>query len=68
MRDTTPPSTLLDVLAAAPGSSIAIIVPVSGTRVTYDALRDQVSASASFIRDKRSWALKGFLRKARFLI
>jgi acyl-CoA synthetase (AMP-forming)/AMP-acid ligase II len=46
MRDTTPPSTLLDVLAAAPGSSIAIIVPESGTRVTYDALREQVSAMA----------------------
>src|ERR1043166_597877 len=46
MRDTNPPSTLLEVLAAAPGSSIAIIVPESGTRVTYDALREQVSAMA----------------------
>src|ERR1043166_3143579 len=46
MRDTNPPSTLLEVLAAAPGSSIAIIVPESGTRVTYDALRAQVSGMA----------------------
>src|SRR5262245_26983255 len=46
MEDTRSSGTLLDVLAVAPGGSIAVIVPESGTRVTYDALRAQVSAMA----------------------
>src|SRR5213594_1547953 len=40
------PGTLLDVVQAAPGESIAIIVPESGARVTYGALRAQVAAMA----------------------
>ena len=42
----TEPKTLLDALNAAPGKRTAIIVPETGTYVTYDALREQVSAMA----------------------
>jgi len=38
--------TLLDLLNKAPGSDIAVILPETGTRVTYDALRRQVAAAA----------------------
>src|SRR3989442_15196060 len=40
------PHTLLDVLQTAPGNSVAILVPESGARVTYDALRSQVLTMA----------------------
>lgn len=40
------PNTLLDVLAEAPGGRTAIIVADSGLRVSYDSLREQVSAMA----------------------
>ncbi|HYM09127.1 MAG TPA: acyl--CoA ligase [Bryobacterales bacterium] len=40
------PATLLDVLRAAPGSRTAVIVPEADIRVTYDSLRDQVTAMA----------------------
>src|SRR5881628_1497626 len=38
--------TLLDLLNAAPGGNIAIIIPESGARITYEALRRQVAAAA----------------------
>ncbi|PYT27087.1 MAG: AMP-dependent synthetase [Acidobacteria bacterium] len=39
-------STLMDVLNAAPGDKIALIVPESGARISYDSLRRQVTAMA----------------------
>ncbi len=41
-----PPTTLLDVLDATPGSRTAVIAAESGIRVTYDSLRAQVLAMA----------------------
>ena len=38
------PHTLLDVIQAAPGDQTAIIVPESGLRISYQQLRDQVTA------------------------
>jgi acyl-CoA synthetase (AMP-forming)/AMP-acid ligase II len=46
MTDPKFPGTLLDVLAVAPGDRIAIIVPESDIRVTYDSLRKQVADMA----------------------
>jgi acyl-CoA synthetase (AMP-forming)/AMP-acid ligase II len=46
MTETKSPGTLVDVLAAAPGSATAIIVPEADIRVSYGALRSQVSAMA----------------------
>jgi len=40
------PSTLLDILQTAPGGKTAILVPEAGLRITYDSLRQQVSAMA----------------------
>ena len=40
------PTTLLDVLQAAPGNRTAIVVPEAGVRISYDSLRQQVSAMA----------------------
>src|ERR1051326_4064412 len=40
------PSTLFDILQTAPGGKTAILVPEAGLRVTYDSLRQQVSAMA----------------------
>jgi acyl-CoA synthetase (AMP-forming)/AMP-acid ligase II len=44
------PRTLLEVLDAADGRRSAIILPDSGRRVTYDALRRQVRAMANALR------------------
>lgn len=38
--------TLLELLNKAPGANTAVIVPESGTRITYDSLRQQVTAAA----------------------
>ena len=46
-RDMT---TLLDVLAAAPGGRTALVLPETGARVTYDALRERVRAMAAGLR------------------
>ncbi len=46
MSDSTSPTTLLDLLNAAPGESMALIVPETGARVTYESLRRQVLAAA----------------------
>ncbi len=46
MTDPKFPTTLLDVLAAAPGGRTAIIVPESDIRVSYDSLRKQVADMA----------------------
>jgi acyl-CoA synthetase (AMP-forming)/AMP-acid ligase II len=40
------PSTLLELIQAAPGESTAIVLPESGVRITYRQLRDQVTAMA----------------------
>jgi oxalate---CoA ligase len=40
------PSTLLELLRAAPASSLALILPETGTRMTYSELRQQVGALA----------------------
>ena len=42
MTQPKPPSTLLDVLASAPGGRTAIIAPETGASVSYDSLRAQV--------------------------
>src|SRR5262245_27759381 len=39
-------NTLLDVIEVAPGGATALILPESGTRVTYDSLREQVMTMA----------------------
>src|SRR5579885_3121364 len=39
-------NTLLDVISAAPAANTALIVPESGLRISYGALREQVSAAA----------------------
>ncbi len=39
--------TLLDLLREAPGAATAIIIPETGLRVTYESLREQVSAVAN---------------------
>jgi acyl-CoA synthetase (AMP-forming)/AMP-acid ligase II len=39
-------NTLLDVIEVAPGGATALILPESGARVTYDSLREQVTAMA----------------------
>src|SRR5215469_1727500 len=46
MTDTPNPGTLLEVLSTAPGDRIAILVPESDIRITYDSLRSQVAALA----------------------
>ena len=40
------PSTLLELIQAAPAESTAIILPETGIRITYQQLRDQVTAMA----------------------
>ena len=40
------PSTLLELIQAAPAESTAIIIPETGIRITYQQLRDQVTAMA----------------------
>jgi acyl-CoA synthetase (AMP-forming)/AMP-acid ligase II len=40
------PSTLLELIQAAPAGNTAIILPESGLRITYQQLRDQVTAMA----------------------
>ena len=39
-------ATLLELLNAAPGANVAVIVPETGARITYDSLRRQVMAAA----------------------
>jgi len=46
MTDSPSPATLLDLLRAAPGSKVAIVLPETGARITYDSLRREVSAGA----------------------
>ena len=46
MSEITSPSTLLEVLSAAPGGRTAIVVPEANIRVSYKALRSQVAAMA----------------------
>jgi acyl-CoA synthetase (AMP-forming)/AMP-acid ligase II len=40
------PNTLLELIQVAPGASTAIVIPESGTRVTYGSLCDQVRTMA----------------------
>lgn len=40
------PSTLLELIQAAPGAATAIVVPDTGERVTYDSLRERVLTAA----------------------
>lgn len=44
--DSTSPTTLLDLLNAAPGGKVALIVPETGASITYESLRGQVLAAA----------------------
>ncbi len=46
MNHSASPSTLLDVLNASPGGEVALIIPETGARITYDSLRRQVGAAA----------------------
>lgn len=46
MSDPTSPSTLLELLRAAPGDRTAILLPDAQIRITYDSLRQQVEAVA----------------------
>src|SRR5262245_13071558 len=46
MRETKSPTTLLEVLHAAPGNRVALIAPESGLQITYDSLRQQVREMA----------------------
>jgi oxalate---CoA ligase len=46
MIDPKNPSTLLDVLAAAPGDRTALIAPEAGVQMTYESLRSQVAVMA----------------------
>jgi len=39
MTDSPSPATLLDLLRAARGSKVAIVLPETGARITYDSLR-----------------------------
>ena len=47
MSQSASPATLLDLLHAAPGDQIALIVPETAARVTYASLRRQVLAAAA---------------------
>ena len=40
------PNTLLELIQIAPGGRTAVILPEAGIRVTYDSLREQVTAMA----------------------
>ena len=46
MTDSPSPATLLDLLHAPPGSNVALVIPETGVRITYESLRRQVSAAA----------------------
>src|SRR5262249_52413728 len=46
MTDSSSPTTLLDLLHAAPGSNVALALPESGAHITYESLRRQVSVAA----------------------
>src|SRR5258708_5910396 len=46
MTNSSSPATLLDLLHAAPGSKVALVIPETGVRITYESLRRQVSAAA----------------------
>jgi acyl-CoA synthetase (AMP-forming)/AMP-acid ligase II len=50
MTGMSPVPTLLELLLAAPGTDIAIVVPESGVRLTYDALGAQVMDVAHAFR------------------
>src|SRR5262245_1311337 len=43
-------NTLLELIQRAPGNTTAVILPETGTRVTYDSLRSQVAAVADAFR------------------
>lgn len=47
MNNLKSPKTLWELLRTAPGKNIAIILPETGIRVTYDLLREQVTAVAT---------------------
>jgi len=59
MNDSAIPSTLVDVLQAAPGRNHALFLPESSERFTYTTLREQVMTAAGVLkragieRDKR---------------
>ena len=42
-------TTLVELLEAAPGANIAIVIPETGVRITYEALRRQVFAAADVL-------------------
>lgn len=44
--DSASPTTLLDLLHAAPGDRIALIIPETGVRITYQSLCEQVQLAA----------------------
>jgi len=46
MTGSLSPATLLELLDAAPGGHVAVVVPETGARITYDSLRRQVRAAA----------------------
>jgi acyl-CoA synthetase (AMP-forming)/AMP-acid ligase II len=46
MTDSPSPSTLLDVLNAAPAGNTALLIPETGARVSYESLRRQVAQAA----------------------
>jgi acyl-CoA synthetase (AMP-forming)/AMP-acid ligase II len=46
MTEPPSPATLLELLNAAPGGKVALIVPETGARVPYESLRRQVAAAA----------------------
>ena len=46
MTDSPSPSTLLDVLNAAPAGNTALLIPETGARVSYESLRRQVVQAA----------------------
>jgi acyl-CoA synthetase (AMP-forming)/AMP-acid ligase II len=46
MIDSGSPATLLDLINVAPGGNVALLIPETGSRVSYDSLRHQVRAAA----------------------
>ena len=46
MSESPSPATLLELLNAAPGHQIALVVPESGASITYESLREQVLGAA----------------------
>ena len=46
MNDSSSPATLLDVVNAAPGGNVALLVPETDARVSYESLRGQIARAA----------------------